>query len=81
VAVREHESIAIRPQRVRGVVAQDVLPQRVRDWREINKNLFSALKLERFATPLFLPFVLALALVLVSMWKPRRQLAAVGEAA
>jgi lipoprotein-releasing system permease protein len=45
--------------RVAAAVARDDL--RVRDWREMNKNLFSALKLERFATFIILSIAIMVA--------------------
>lgn len=50
---------AVRPAIERAVARPEL---RVRDWREINKNLFSALKLERIATFI----VLSLAIIVAS---------------
>lgn len=54
---------AERADRVTPLVAAAVQrPElRVRDWREINKNLFSALKLERFATFIILSIAIMVA--------------------
>jgi lipoprotein-releasing system permease protein len=46
--VEDAENADLLTPAVRDAVARQDL--RVRDWREINKNLFSALKLERYAT-------------------------------
>lgn len=43
------------------VAAVDRPELRIRDWREINKNLFSALKLERFATFVILSIAIMVA--------------------
>ena len=48
VKVEDAENAELSTPVVTGAVARPEL--RVRDWREINKNLFSALKLERYAT-------------------------------
>jgi lipoprotein-releasing system permease protein len=54
---------AERVERVTSLVAAAVAHPdlRVRDWREINKNLFSALKLERFATFIILSIAIMVA--------------------
>ena len=48
VKVEDAENAEVLTPIVTTAVGRDDL--RVRDWREINKNLFSALKLERYAT-------------------------------
>jgi len=54
---------AERAERVAPAVTTKIHRQelRVRDWREINKNLFSALKLERFATFIILSIAIMVA--------------------
>jgi lipoprotein-releasing system permease protein len=48
----------VTPQVVEAVARADL---RIRDWRDINKNLFSALKLERFATFIILSLAIMVA--------------------
>lgn len=52
VKVRDAENADLITPKVAAAIGRDDL--RVRDWREMNKNLFSALKLERIATFLIL---------------------------
>ncbi|HVJ88691.1 MAG TPA: ABC transporter permease, partial [Labilithrix sp.] len=54
---------AERAERIAPLVVEAVnrLELRIRDWREINKNLFSALKLERFATFIILSIAIMVA--------------------
>jgi lipoprotein-releasing system permease protein len=52
VKVRDAENADLVTPKVAAAVGRDDL--RIRDWREMNKNLFSALKLERIATFLIL---------------------------
>jgi len=59
VKVEDAENAHILTPRVSEAIGRPDL--RVRDWREINKNLFSALKLERFATFIILSIAIMVA--------------------
>jgi lipoprotein-releasing system permease protein len=61
VKVDEAENVeAVRPA-VAAAVGRPGLELRVRDWKEMNKNLFSALKLEKIATFVILSLAIAVA--------------------
>ena len=59
VKVEDAEQVDKVTPLVRDAVGREDL--RVRDWREMNKNLFSALKLERFATFIILSIAIMVA--------------------
>jgi lipoprotein-releasing system permease protein len=61
VKTEDPEQIDAVTTRVTAAVAADRPDLRVRDWRELNKNLFSALKLERFATFIILSIAILVA--------------------
>lgn len=59
VKVEDAEQAEVFTPRIRDAIQRPDL--RVRDWRDINKNLFSALKLERFATFIILSLAILVA--------------------
>jgi lipoprotein-releasing system permease protein len=59
VRVKNAEEVEAITDSVRSALAGS--PVRIRDWREINKNLFSALLLERYATMIVLSFIILVA--------------------
>jgi lipoprotein-releasing system permease protein len=59
IKVEDAERAELMTPVVRDAIARPDL--RVRDWREMNKNLFSALKLERFATFIILSIAIIVA--------------------
>jgi lipoprotein-releasing system permease protein len=61
VKTEDADRVEVETARVKSAVG-DVRPElRVRDWRELNKQLFSALKLERFATFIILSIAILVA--------------------
>lgn len=59
VKVEDAENVTAVTPRIRTAVARPDL--RVRDWKDLNKNLFSALKLEKIATFIVLSLAIAVA--------------------